>query len=326
MWIIAAVVIVAAIFLFINGRKKSEPIETIHPSVQTLKKTLEVSGVVDARESVNLRFLAGGKLVYLGVKEGDAVKKWQTVATIDLQELKKKLDQELKTYESTRTDFDQTIYANKDIHGNATTDRTLQKNQISLESEVMSVELKNIALKNASVYSPFAGILVSSPTNTVGTILAATDIFQVVNPNTMYVEADVDEADIGLVYVGQQAEIVLDSYPDEPIATTVTSIAFQSAESTSGTVFKVKLDLPVSNDTLRYKLGMNGTAKILLEEKTNVLSVPLISLIERDGKTYVEVMGAAKNTQLKEVKKGLETDESVEIISGLTESDEVVKK
>lgn len=323
--LLVALLVLGGVF-FVRSRKTTKPVVTIHPQVKTLKKELEVSGVIDAKEKATLKFLAGGKVTYLGAQEGDRVKKWQTIASVDKRDLENNLRQYLNTYSSTRVDFDQTIDNDKDIHGNTAIDRALQKNQLTLENSVLNVELKDLAIKNASLYTPIDGILVTSPAKTAGVILSATDAFQIVNPTSIFFEVDVDEADIHSVYTGQRVRIVLDAYPSEPIDTTVDSIAFQSSETTNGTVFKVRMSVPSTNEELKYKLGMNGTAWLLLDEKQDVLSVPISSLIERDGKSYVEVRTAAKKIEQRQIQKGIENDDDAEIISGLSPTDEVVKK
>lgn len=328
-WKILAGVLLILLLVFVWRARAAKPKETyqvIHPVVQNLEKVLEVSGTINATQRASLKFLAGGKVTYIGAQEGDVVKKWQTIATIDKALLQKTLQQQLNNYSSSRVDFQQTIDTNKDIHGDQKVDRTLQKNELTLDNAVLTVEQQDIALKNASLYSPLNGILISSPAKTAGVILSGADSFEIVDPKTLYFEADVDEADIRLVHEGQQVSILLDAYPDEPIQATIHYISFTSSQSDNGTVFKVRADLMAPNDALKYKLGMNGTEKISVASRVNVLTVPVTTLIQRDDKTFVEVLKADKTIEQREVKTGLETENDIEIVSGLQESDEVVQR
>src|SRR3989344_6512971 len=54
---------------------------------QTLRDDLSLSGEIDAEEKTVLRFQTSGKLSWVGVKEGDQVKKYQTVASLDQREV-----------------------------------------------------------------------------------------------------------------------------------------------------------------------------------------------------------------------------------------------
>jgi len=293
------------------------------PQIRTLTQELEVSGRVDAKQKAVLKFLAGGKLTYVGAKEGDVVRKGQTIASIDARDLKKTLEKNLNLYTIQRSTIDQNKYARKDIHGNYTTDQQNYQDQLTLENTVTTVELQDIALKNASLYSPMAGILIASPKQVAGTIVSSTDTFTVINPESMMFSADVGEVDISQVREGMMAEVELDSYQGQKIPTRVERVAYQSSEASTGTVFAVEFLLPSSFTGVTYRLGMNGSVHILLDKKENVLSIPVRSLIERDGKTFVEVRDGNKTT-MREVTLGLETDEYREVIHGVTTSDMVV--
>ncbi len=54
-----------------------------------LEEKLIISGLIDAEEKVTLRFQTSGRLSWVGVKEGDLVKKYQGIATLDQREIKK---------------------------------------------------------------------------------------------------------------------------------------------------------------------------------------------------------------------------------------------
>lgn len=325
-FLVVLVLVVIAVVVWSPWKKKKAALETISPEVRDLKKVLSVSGVTDASTKSTLRFLAGGKITKIGAQQGEWVKKNQVIAGIDRRELEKSLAQQLNTFTTSRIEYDQTKDTYKDIAGNKSVDRTLEKNNLTLQNAALSVELKDLALKNATLTAPFEGILVSAPSIVSNSVVTASDVFQLTDPNSLFFEVEVDESNISLVKVGQQAEIVLDAYPDEKIPTTVSYIAFQSTEGDAGTVFRVRLKMPQMNDLLKYKLGMNGTASILIEEKNQALSVPMNSVIEEKGQTFVEVLNASGKIEKKVFQKGMETDEYVEAVSGLSTSDKVVKK
>lgn len=300
-----------------------------NPKRETLTKSLEVSGVVDADEKARLRYLTGGKLTYLGAEEGSFVEKGKTIAVIDQATLKKQLEQDLNNFMKERLDWDQT---NVDVYEDVyTTDeeRIREKGQLDLTNEVLDVEIRDIAIQNTRLTAPFAGIVTHSPTATTGVQLLSTDYFELINPETLIFRAEVDEADIALVTPNLQAKIELDAYPDKIIETYVNYVSFTSSETSSGTVFLVEMPLNATQYGLDFfRIGMNGDVAIELETKPNVLTIPLIALKERDGKTYVDIKTSDDpndiNFEEKEISLGLETDEKVEVVSGLTEQDQIV--
>lgn len=94
----------------------------------------------------------------------------------------------------------------------------------------------------------------------------------------------VDELDITSVAVGQNVELAMDAITDHTYSGTVSKIS-QIGTATSGvTVYDVTLTID-GDDQL--KLGMNGTATILVEERENVLLVPIAALNTSRGESYV---------------------------------------
>src|SRR3990167_4452714 len=74
---------------------------------QNLKESLTFSGEINANEKVTLRFQTSGRLSWVGVKEGDFVKKYQTLASLDQREVKNRLQKYLNTFVSQRLTFEQ---------------------------------------------------------------------------------------------------------------------------------------------------------------------------------------------------------------------------
>jgi RND family efflux transporter MFP subunit len=320
-------ILIAALVGFYFYRRNQAAAPTykfVRPEVRDLTKTLEVSGVVDAKQKANLRFALGGKLVYLGAKEGDWVKKHQTIATIDQRELQKRLKQDLNAYVRERWDWettqDQTDYNVEPLE----TRRSLDQQQTQLNDTVLNVEIQDIAISNTYLTAPFAGILVSTPVTTPGVNIAATEAFELVDPDTLVFKAAVDEADIATVSLDQPAQIELDAYPDKPFASYISAIGFKSQQSSSGSIFVV--ELPIEGEDLlnRYRLGMNGDVTIKLETKPSVLVIPLDATRQRDESIFVDIRTGENTVEEREIKIGLETDEYVEVLSGLTVDDEVV--
>ena len=312
---------------FINYKKAQNNKEEFifeKPTYKDLTKVLEVSGVIDAKEKANLRFAAGGKVVYLGAKEGDFVKKWQTIATIDKRTIQKQLQQDLNTYMKERWDWETTQDGTDYPFEGLETRRSIDKEQWDLNNEVLDVEIRDIAITNTVLSAPFAGVLISSPTNVTGVNLLATEGFELVNPETLIFKAAVDEADIAQVTTAQPGNIFLDAYPDDPISSQVNYIAYKSNASSTGTVFVVEFPLIGENLLNKYRLGMNGDVEIKLDTRKNVLTIPFESTRERGDKVYVDIKAEKNQYEEKEIKTGLETEDYVEVLEGLSENDEVL--
>lgn len=327
------ILIIGGAWFFNNQQQTKEEITTANPEIKTLEKTLEISGVIDAKEKARLRFLAGGKVVFLGAKEGDSIKKWQTIATIDAASLQKQFDQTMNQYLKERWDYEQyrdDVVENSDgterIIPDLETRRLVDKNQWDLENSVLSVEIQNIAIQNTRMVSPIQGVLVSTPVVVAGTQLSPTDYFEVVNPDTLIFRAAIDEVDIGGIKIDQTANISLDAYPEESFTTAVKYIPYSGTVTSSGTVFIIELPIFEASDKgLEYfRLGMNGDALIVLDTVENALVIPIEATRVEDGITYVELLLDSGETEERQITTGLETDDEIQVVSGLTESDTVI--
>jgi RND family efflux transporter MFP subunit len=306
-------------------KKLTDQYELATVARQNIKQTVVASGKIKSQSQADLKFQTSGLLAWVNVKEGDNVKKWQAIAGLDIRELQKNLEKSLRDYSKERNDFEEErlVAYGEGVNLTNTIKRILEKNQWDLDKAVLDVELKDIALKYSSLISPIDGIITHIDVPLAGVnITPATAVFTVADPDHLEFAAIIDEVDIGLISVGQTGQLLLDAYPDESINLTVDSINFNSSLDSSGsTVFLVKFRLE-NNPGQKFKLGMNGEITITVAEKTNVLAIPLSSILE-NGTTTVQLV--KDNTLINQtVTIGISSDDLVEIASGLTENQIIV--
>lgn len=322
LWLIL-LLIVGGIGISVYKKQQASQVDMVFiaPERKDLVKTLDLSCTVDAKERARMRFIAGGKVTYIGAKEGDWVKKYQTIARIDPRTLQKQLEQTLNSYMQERWNWDQTLDDTKDRVLPKDEQRSVDQKQWTLDNQVLNVEIKDIAVSETALTSPIEGVLVTAPSAVAGVQLTGADYFEIVNPETLVCKAAVDEVDIAPVAVGLPVTLSLDSYPDEQLTSSITYISPTSALADTGTVFVVEAPLPGVSDLSKYRLGMNGDASITLQTKPDVLVIPLEATREVDGKTFVDIKTSDTTTTEREITTGLETDDEVEVLSGLTEQD-----
>jgi HlyD family secretion protein len=187
-------------------------------------------------------------------------------------------------------------------------------------------------LRNSTIISPIDGLVLSRDVNVgdaVSSILVlgsqATLIMTLGDISEVYVQGKVDEADIGKVYLNQQARIVVESFKDKKFTGKVTKISPMGKEKDNVTTFEVRVS--ISNPTLELKANMSANAEILLEEKKNVLMVPEASLIyDKDRSASVELPEPKADNGRKKVpvKLGISNGVKTEIVSGLNEKQQVI--
>lgn len=287
---------------------------------QNLKESLTFSGEINANEKVTLRFQTSGRLSWVGVKEGDFVKKYQTIASLDQREIKKKLEKTLQDYLIERDDFDQDLSDYKVIT-NDTIKRILEKSQYGLNKSVLDVEIQNLSIEFSNLFTPIEGVItkVSSPYSGVNVTPTQAE-FEVINPQSIYFSAIIDQTELPGLEEDKDGFITLDPYPDEKIKTKITSISFTPIEGESGTVYEAKLLLDVDNSKYKFRIGMTGDAEFVLREIENIIAVPS-EFIRREGsRKYVEIK-VNNNRKKTYVTTGEVIDDFTQIKSGLKEDD-----
>ncbi len=187
-------------------------------------------------------------------------------------------------------------------------------------------------LKYATITSPIDGEVLSKDVevgDAVSSILVlgsqATLVTTLGDTSEVYVKGTVDEADIGKVYLGQAARIVVESFKDKTFQGKVTKIAPLGVEKDNVTTFEVRVS--IQNPTGELRANMSANAEIILEEKKNVLLAPEGALIfDKDKNATVEIPDPKADTGRRKVavKVGITNGVKAEIASGLNEGQKVI--
>ncbi len=244
---------------------------------------------------------------------------------------------------------------NSSIQGTKAAEFTVKSSEAGLK------ELKT-SLSRTSIFAPSSGIIsklnVEEGERVVGTIqMAGTEMMRIANLNEMEVQVDVSENDILRVKLGDTAEIEVDAYLDKKFKGTVTEIA-NSASNTGSTAIQTLSSDQVTNfvvkiriiaDTYRdmikkgkfpFRPGMSAAVNIFTDAHPEAISVPISAVTTReddqkdssatsakpksnDFKEYV-FLYSADTAKMVQVTSGIQDDNFIEILTGLTTVDEVI--
>ena len=187
-------------------------------------------------------------------------------------------------------------------------------------------------LAYTTIIAPMDGVILSRDVeigDAVSSILVlgstATLVMTEGDTTEVYVQGKVDEADIAHVYMGQQARIKVESFRDRLFYGKVTKIAPMGVEKDNVTTFEVRVS--INNPGGELKANMTANAEILLDEHKGVLTVPE-NAVMYDGQknASVEIPDKSRKEGKRKVpvKVGLSNGSVTEIVSGLTEGQQVV--
>jgi macrolide-specific efflux system membrane fusion protein len=175
--------------------------------------------------------------------------------------------------------------------------------------------------KTISLISPIEGEVIVATTQP-GQTVTNSDVVVVLSDH-LIARAQVDETDIGKIKLGQDANISLDAYPDTKIKAKAEHIYYESKLVNNVTIYDV--DLIPENVPLFFRSGMNATVDFIIQNKENILLIPVEAVHKEKQESFVYVkQNNSKEPLIVRVKLGISDDKSVEIISGVSEKDIVM--
>ena len=310
---IAVIGIIVAASL-INNNDKPIEITVEKVSQRTIIQKVSAVGKIQAETEVKVSPETSGEVVYLGVEEGDSVKKGQLLIRIKPDIIETMLEQYRASVSAAKSDAEavlekvkqaetelnraRELYKNKYISQQefdtySTNYQTLQTNyQSSLARyEQAKASLKQIE-KNAertTIFAPIDGVITARNVEIGETVLGTqqfqgTEMLRVSDLNVMNAIVEVDENDIILIKKGDTASIEVDALPDLILKGVVVEIGHSAIQSSSmtqdqSTNFNVKVRIIDPDPRLRP--GMSCNAEITTETKYNAIAVPLQSVTTR---------------------------------------------
>lgn len=177
-------------------------------------------------------------------------------------------------------------------------------------------------LGKATIISPIDGIVTKQDGKVGETVTAGDKIVSVISDDNLEIEANVSEVNIGKIKVGDTVAMTFDAFGDKAYTGAVTYI--DPGETIVDNVVNYKTKVKIGGDVTGIKSGLTANLKIETAKKDDALKLPKYTIIEKDGKTFVNKVVSKDKVEETEVALGLlGNDGSVEIISGLDEGDTV---
>ena len=315
----------------------------VAPVEQTdVQRVLELTGTVQAGRSVHLLPTTPARIAALPVKVGQAVKKGEVLARMDLdianlqrQQAKAAVRLAELGLETTKKDFARVQELNQ--RGSVTAQQ-FEQAQAGLEMAELQVQQAQAALGLAGeqvdggvLRAPFDGTvsvvggeegdwynpMTASPLAGPGGLVGGVDL------STIRVDLDLAENDVGRVVVGMPARVMVEAVasqlPPEGLAGTVESVGLAADSSTR--TFPVRV--VAENPGPVVRAGMAGRVRLELDRRDGVLAVPTSAVLRDDTGAWVlvEDQGVAHR---RTVVTGMEGRDRVEILEGLQAGEQVI--
>ncbi len=201
----------------------------------------------------------------------------------------------------------------------------LARAEARLAQAQAQLEQAEIRLAETILQAPFAGT-VAAVNVTPGEAVGQVPPIVLIDTERYLVKVTVDEVDVARVAVGQPVDVLIDALGEPLLAGEVQNIEPLPQSDQGVTAYRVTIEIMPDERTL--KAGMTASATIIAERRDDTLYVPAQAVRVEDGQAFVDVVSADANGDPVVTPQPVETDlrvgEQIEIVSGLSEGQEVL--
>ena len=225
------------------------------------------------------------------------------------------------------------------------TSAQIQSAQSAVDQAQAAVDLARASLDAATLTAPSAGIITAID-GAVGQYLAGgpgggggsssggtTGFITLTDLSSLQIQANVNEADVGRVKIGQPVTFTVDAYPGQAFRGRVAAVEPLGASSQSVVTYPVL----ISTDPTRARLllGMTASVSITVDQRSNVLTVPSVAISFARAQAANQagpaassgpsalVVGSDGKATLQPIQTGFSDGQNTEVLSGLTEGQRV---
>jgi len=344
-WVLLGIVVVIAVVIIaiVASRPSSAPTtvtrtQEMPAQMTTIQTTVAASGTINPEQRADLSFSSSGTVTKVRVAVGDTVVSGQSLASIDLTDLKSAVDAAQSAVDAAKTDYNSAVKA-----GGST---KIAAAKSTLKSKQNDLANAKTALADGTLRAPFAGTVAivnisvgdkvtatggnssnssSNPgssygnTGTSSTTSSGTAI-TVISTDTYQVSTSVGSADVGSLVKGQDCTVVPNGTTTQ-LPGTVSSVGVIATSSdSSGASFPVTIDITGVQQGLYA--GVTASVTIVTSSR-QALTVPTTAITYVGGQAHVQKQ-TATGTSDTVVQTGETTGGRTEITSGLSEGDVVV--
>ena len=199
----------------------------------------------------------------------------------------------------------------------------LKTTNVSLQNAYDQLSYAKDKLKDYTITAPITGTITAQSVKVGDIVAAGTLITTVSNTNEYEFKIPVDELDISKITTENKVLVTVDAIPEtelEPIVGRISKIPLEGITVGGVTDYYVTVAIPA---VPQLRISMNASAEIILAESNDVLLLPIEAIQKENGKSFVEVIKNGVVNKV-EVVTGNSNSSYAEVISGLSEGDEVI--
>lgn len=340
--LVIVILVVSYFTLWSSEKATTEQVEFKEFTVTrgTFHVEVSASGTVQPINRVEIKSKASGEIEELPVEEGDYAKKGDLIVRLDQTNVKADLEQAEADLEIARAELSQAQNnydrQKKLFDKNMISEEEMDNATLQLAQAKGGIVRAQTALDQARerfdetiVRAPISGVILQKYVEEgqiiasgISNVSGGTTIADIADMSNVYIEAGIDEIDVGKIRVGQAASVIAEAYPERTFQGHIIRIAPEARVEQNVTLFDVVIEVANSDGIL--KSGMNADVKITIVEKNDVLLAPTMALKQPpNGPSDVRVamVKTGDGYERRKVEIGLSDFNQTIILSGLKDGD-----
>jgi HlyD family secretion protein len=347
-WAVALVAVVLLLIVVASTRRpRGVEVETVRAGIGRVEDAVSNSqaGTVRSRRRSRVGAEAAGRVVAIPRREGAAVRRGEPMLLLDPATAAAQLDLARRERDAARAAIDAArataTLAGRDferVHELFTRalasagemDQARSRHEAAQaelaaararhERAGAAVRLAEDALARTRALAPFDGVVTQRFVEVGESVIPGQPVLEVLDPDSLYVSAPIDEMDIGRLRPGLPARVTLDPWPGRVWDGTVVRVApFVNDVQQQNRTLEIEVALPRAHGAPLPTPGSSADVEVVLRARDSVLRVPSAAVLEghrvlvaqRGRAVSREVVTGLRNWDWTEIRSGLERGEPV---------------
>jgi HlyD family secretion protein len=190
------------------------------------------------------------------------------------------------------------------------------------EAQRAVMERARIAVEKCDLHAPFDGVVAELYVEVGEWALPGKVVMKILDPDRLYVRAELDEVDLAGVRVGLPARVTLDPYRDRRLVGKVVRVApYVSEIQEQNRTLEIEVEIESGATGLDLKHGTSADVELILREIKDVVRIPSQSLLEGNRVLVATSDGAARAVPLR---LGMKNWEYAQVLDGLGVGEQVI--
>ncbi len=340
-------ILFASAFFIKSNSKSSIVYETETLKIETIEEKIVATGKVLPEDEVNVVPQIAGIIEEIFVEEGDEVFAGDLIAKIKVVPNEQTLNSaegRVKSaqivmknskieFERNKALYEKEIISEQEFNSSELRYSQDMQNLDNAKSDLQIIKLGSAGgstITNTNIRATVSGTILEIPVKEGDQVIQAnsfnsgTPIATIADLNKMIFEGQVDEGEVGKLFIDMPLVVTLGAIEDKEYDAKLRLIAPKGTEIAGAIQFKIEGDVYL-DDEFVVRAGYSANASIVTDKKVDVLSISeaLLQYDSKSKKPYVEIEVSDQKFEKREVKLGISDGVNAELISGVKQSEKI---